>query len=150
VFGFLFGQFNFFNKDIDEAIFNYDVEGVELTIFGDMIYLGPDLVAKATKIPLRGGAIFSSRKNPKLEKNQMANKICGGEDYVSSNGLILQDSPPRLYKRLIQIILRMITSHHRHDISGDCMRLVIHWVEYRPIDIPYQLVNKMHSSLQDS
>jgi len=34
VFEFLFGQFNFVDEDVDEAIFNYDVEAIDLRIFG--------------------------------------------------------------------------------------------------------------------
>ena len=30
------------------------------------------------------------------------------------------------------------------------MRVVIHWVEDRPVDIPYLLVKKIHSALQES
>ena len=36
------------------------------------------------------------------------------------------------------------------DISGKCMRVVINWVEDRPVDIPYLLGKKIHGALQES
>jgi len=89
VYGFLFGEFNFVNEEIYEAIYNYDVGAMELTIFVKRVYLDVDLVIKATKIPRRGEAMFNSRKPPKLEKNDMSNKICGEKVYVPRNGLKL-------------------------------------------------------------
>ena len=71
----------------------------------------------------------------------MENKICGKMVKVARNGLKMQDVPPGLYKTLIQIVLRTIMNHHKKDISGDCMKLVIHWVEYLAIDVP-QLLEK--------
>ena len=62
----------------------------------------------------------------------------------------MQDVPPEIYKTLIQISLRTILNHHRVDISGECMWVVIHWVEDIPINIPYLLVKKLHSALQES
>ena len=62
----------------------------------------------------------------------------------------MQDVPPGIYKTLIQIVLRKILNHHKQGILGECMRVVIHWVEDRPIDIPYLLVDKIHFSLQES
>ena len=87
VFEFLFGMVNFDSKEIDNAILKYDVGNMELRIFGTRVYINPNLVSQATKIPRRGGGIFSSWKSPKLEKNQMANKFC--EQIVSfpRNGL---------------------------------------------------------------
>ena len=79
----------------------------------------------------------------------MASKICGREVNVSRNGLKMQDVPPRIYKTLIQIVLRTILNRHRVDISGECMRVVMHWVEDIPIDIPYLLSKKLHSALQE-
>ena len=59
--------------------------------------------------------------------------------------------PQGIYKTMIQIILRTIMNHHkRHDISGDCMKLAIHWVEDMAIDVPHLLARKLHSALQDS
>ena len=77
----------------------------------------------------------------------MANKIFGREVNVSRNGLKIQDVPPKIYKTLIQIVLRTILNHHRVDISGECMRVVIHWVEDILVDIPYLLAKKLHSTL---
>ena len=65
---FIFGRFNFQNEEIDDAICNYDHMAKELQIFGKRVCLDPDLVAKATKIPRRGGAMFNSWKTPKIEK----------------------------------------------------------------------------------
>ena len=62
----------------------------------------------------------------------------------------MQDVPPGIYKTLIQIVLRKIMNYHRDDILGECMRVVIHWVEDIPVDIPYLLVKKLHSALQES
>ena len=62
----------------------------------------------------------------------------------------MKDVPPRIYKTLIQIILRTILNHHRDDISGECMQVVIHWVEDIPVYIPYILDKKIHSTLQES
>ena len=59
----------------------------------------------------------------------------------------MQDVPLGIYKNLIQIVLRKILNHQRVDISGECMRAVIHWVEDIPIDIPYLLDKKLHSAL---
>ena len=80
----------------------------------------------------------------------MASKICGSEVNVLRNGLKMQDVPLGIYKTLIYIVLRTILNHHKVDISGECMRVVIHWVEDVPIDIPYLLAKKLHSSLQES
>ena len=62
----------------------------------------------------------------------------------------MQDVPPGLYKTLIQIVLRTILNHHKQDISGDCMKLVIHWVEDLAIHVPHLLEKKMHFALQES
>ena len=80
----------------------------------------------------------------------MANTIYGQIVYVPRNGLRVQDVPPGIYKMLIQIILRTILNYHKKEILGECMRVVIHWVEDRPADIPYLLVTKIHFSLQES
>ena len=80
----------------------------------------------------------------------MANKICGKIVYVPRNGLRMQYVPHGIYKSLIQIVLRTILNHHRQEISGECMRVFINWVEDRPIDIPYLLGKKTHHSLQES
>ena len=83
----MFGMFSFENKEIDEAILNYDYVNMELRIFGTRVCLNPDLVSQATQIPHRGGEIFNYWKTPKLEKNQMANQICGKFVSVPRNGL---------------------------------------------------------------
>ena len=80
----------------------------------------------------------------------MENKICVKMVLVARNGLKMQDIPPGLYKTLIQIVLRTIMNHHKQDISGDCMKLVIHWVEDMAIDVPHLLEKKMHFALQES
>lgn len=41
-------------------------------------------------------------------------------------------------------------NHHMLDISDDCMRLVIQWVESTIIDVPHLLAKKLHYSLQES
>ena len=61
----------------------------------------------------------------------------------------MQDVPPVIYKSLIHIFHRTILNHHRQDISGECMRVVINWVEDTHVDIPYLLGNKIHCALQE-
>ena len=87
VFNFLWGIFSYVDEEIDEAISKYDAWNMELIIFGKWLYLDLVLVSRATNIPCRGGAILSSRKTSKREKNQMADKICGQEVNVLRNGL---------------------------------------------------------------
>ena len=41
-------------------------------------------------------------------------------------------------------------NHHEKDIWGECMRVVINWVEDIPIDIPYLLGNKICCTMQES
>ena len=135
----LWGMFSYVDEDIEEAISKYDAGNTKLIIFGKWVYLDHDLVFQATNIPCRGVEILSSRKTPEQEKNQMASKICGREVNVLRNGLKMQDVPPIIYKNLIQIVLRIILNHHWDDISGECMWVVIHWVEDIPVDIPYLL-----------
>ena len=147
---FLFGQFNFNNEEIDNVISSYDDESKELIIFGRRVCLDPDLLSSATKIPRRGGVMLTTKKTLKVEKAEMANKICGKTVSVARNGLRMQHVPPGLYKTLIQIVLRTIMNHHNQDITGDCMKLVIHWVEDLAIDVPHLLAKKMHFALQES
>ena len=80
----------------------------------------------------------------------MASKICGQEVNVPRNGLKMQDVPAEIYKNLTQIVLRTILNHHRDGISGECMWVVIHWVEDIPVYIPYLLAKILNSSLQES
>ena len=48
-------------------------------------------------------------------------------------------------------MLRNIMNYHKqNDISGDCMKLAILWVEDMAIDVPHLLARKLHSALQDS
>ena len=68
---------------------------------------------------------------------------------VSRNGLKMQDVPPGLYKTLIQIVLWTIMNHHKQDISADCMKLAIHWVEDLAIYVPHLLAKKLHFALQE-
>ena len=110
---FIFGQFNFQNEEIDDAIYSYDHGAMELQIFGKRVHLHPDLVAKATKIPRREGAMLNSWKTPKLEKIQMANKICGKWVVVPTNGIKIEYVPQGIYKSLIYIILRNIMNHQK-------------------------------------
>ena len=92
--------------------------------------------------------MLNSWKTPKEEKIQMASKICGKWVVVPRNGLKIEYVPQGIYKTLIHIILRTIMNHHRwHDISGDCMKLAIHWVEDMAIDVPHLLARKLHSTL---
>ena len=80
----------------------------------------------------------------------MAIEIRGNTFYVPKNSLGMQYVPPQLYKTLIQIVLRTILNHHRDDISGEYMWVVIHWVEDILVDIPYLMAKKLHSALQES
>ena len=43
-----------------------------------------------------------------------------------------------------------MNQHKRNDISGDCMKPAIHWVEYMAINVCHLLDRKLHSALQDS
>ena len=148
---FIFGHFNFQNDEIDDAIYSYDHGVVKLHIFGKRVHLDPDLVSKETKIPRREGEMLNSWKTPKEEKIHMASKICGKQVVVPRNGLKMEYVPQGIYKSLIQIILRTIMNHHKkNDISGDCMKLAIHWVEDMAIDVPHLLARKLHYALQDS
>ena len=88
--------------------------------------------------------MLTTKKTLKVDKGEMENKICGKMIKVSQNGLNMQDVPPGLYKTLIQIVLRTIMNHHKQDISGDCMKLVIHWVEDPAIDVPHLLAKKSY------
>jgi len=81
---------------------------------------------------------------------EMASKICGKKVFVPRNGLRMIDVPWGLYKSLIQIVLRKIMNHHKTDISGDYMRLVIYWVEYRAIDVLRLLAKKIYHALEES
>jgi hypothetical protein len=94
--------------------------------------------------------MLTTKKTSKVEKGEMENKICGKNVLVPWNGLKMQDVPPRLYKTLIHIVLRTIMNHHKQYISGDCMKLVIHWVEDLAIYVPHLLAKKMHFALQES
>ena len=40
-------------------------------------------------------------------------------------------------------------NHHKQDILGDCMKLVIHWVEDLTIDVPHLLEKKQNFALQE-
>ena len=75
------------------AIDNYDDIVMELKLFGQSIYLDVDLLARATKIPCRGGATFNSKKYPMVEKIEMACKICGQNLFVPRNDLRMLDVP---------------------------------------------------------
>lgn len=87
VYKFIIGPFVFQNDEIDDAIENYDDKAMELKIFGKIINLDPDLVARAMEIPHRGGAMFNSKKAHILGTIEMANKICEKKVYVRMNGL---------------------------------------------------------------
>ena len=41
-------------------------------------------------------------------------------------------------------------NHHKHDISNDCMHLVIYWVEGRAIDVPHLLAKQVHYAIRES
>ncbi len=125
-------------------MYSYDHGAMELQIFGKRVHLDPSLVSRETKIPCGGGAMLNSWKTPKLEKIQMTSKICGKHVVVPRNGLKMEDVPQGIYKTSIQIILRTIMNHHKwHDISGDCMKLAIQWVEDMAIDVPHLLARKL-------
>ena len=68
---FLFGEFNFNNEEIDNAISSYYDESKELVIFGRRVCLDPDLLSSATKIPRRGGVTIESRYGTALKKFYM-------------------------------------------------------------------------------
>jgi hypothetical protein len=150
VFDFMIGPFNLKNEDIDDEIANYDDIAMEMKLFGQSAYLHVDFLARETKIPCRGGATFNSKKKPKVENIEMTSKICKKKVYVPKNGLRMLDVPHGLYKYFIQLILGTIMIHHKKDISGDCMRLVIYWVEDRAIYVPHLLDKKLHYSLEES
>jgi hypothetical protein len=95
------------------AIFNYDDGAMELLVLGMRVYMDPDLISKATRIPHKRRAMLTSKKNPKLENVEMANKICGEKVFVPMNRLRMQDVPPRLYRTWIQIVLKTIMNHHK-------------------------------------
>ena len=62
---------------MDNAISSYDDESKELIIFGRRVCLDPDLLSGAMKIPCSGGVMLTTKKTLKVEKGEMANKICG-------------------------------------------------------------------------
>ena len=76
-------------------------------IFSKRVHLDPDLVSRATKISRREGAMLNSWKTPKLEKIEMASKICGKRVVVPRNGLKTEYVLEGIYKNLIHIILRI-------------------------------------------
>ena len=94
--------------------------------------------------------MLTSNKTPKLEKVEMANKICGKKTFVLKNGLRMKDVPIGLYKSGIHIVLRTIPNHRKWNISGECMKMVIHWVDDMSIDILHLLDKKFHFALQES
>lgn len=87
--------------------------------------------------------MFNSWKTPKIEKNEMAHKICGKKVDVPRNGLKMEDVSPIIYKTLIPIVLRTIMNHHKNDFLGDRMKLVIHLVEDMAVDVPHLLAKKL-------
>ena len=95
---FLFGQFNFNNEEIDNAISSYDNESKELIIFGRRVCLDPDLLSNATKNSTQGGVMLTTKKTFKVEKGEMVNKICGKMVLVARNGLKMQDVPQECRK----------------------------------------------------
>lgn len=123
---------------------------LELKIFGKSIILDPDLVARATEIIRKGGAIFNSKKAYILGKIEMANKICERKVYVRMNGLKMQDFPQGPCKYFIQVVLRTIMNHHKLDISGDCTTIVTHWVHSIAIIFPHMLAKILNYALQES
>ena len=93
--------------------------------------------------------MLTTQETLKVEKGEMVNKICGKMVKVAHNGLNMQYVPLGLYKTLIQIVLRTIMNHHKQDILGDCMKLVIHWVEDLAKDVPHLLEKKLHFALHE-
>jgi hypothetical protein len=146
----MIGPFNLKNEDIDDDIVNYDDIAMEMKLFGQSAYLHIDFLARETKIPCIGGTTFNSEKKPKVENIEMTSKICKKKVYVPKNSLRMLDVPHGLYTYFIQLILGTIMIHHKKDISGDCMRLVIYWVEDRAIYVPHLLDKKLHYSLEES
>ena len=47
VFDFMFGPFIFEKEEIDDAIANYDDIAMEMKLFGKIVYLDTDLLARA-------------------------------------------------------------------------------------------------------
>lgn len=123
---------------------------MELKIFGKIINLDPDLVARAMEIPRRGGAMFNSKKAHILGTIEMANKICEKKVYVRMNGLKMEYFPQGPCKYLIQVVLGTIINHRKLDISCDCMTVVIHWVHNMAINFPRLLVKILNYALQES
>lgn len=64
----LFFDNSIFNEEIDDAIFNYDDRTMELLTFGRRIYLDPDLVSRANRIPCKGGRNVDLQENPQARK----------------------------------------------------------------------------------
>ena len=60
--------------------------------------------------------MLNSWKTPKLEKIEMANKICGKKVIVPMNGLRMEDVPKEIFKTLLHIFLTTILNHHKKDI----------------------------------
>ena len=83
---------------MDDAILKYNVSDMELLIFGKRVYLELNLIAIETEIPHGDGALFNSKKNPKLEKNVMGNKNCREMGHVPRKGLKMQYVLSILYK----------------------------------------------------
>ena len=77
VFNFLFGMLSFDNEEIDGAILNYDVVNIELGIFGMRVYLNPDMVSQATKIPCKGESFLALGKLPNWKGTNRPIKFVG-------------------------------------------------------------------------
>ena len=88
---FLFGQFNFNNEEIDNAISSYDDESKELICLGGGFVWALICCQVQRKIPRGGGVMLTTKKTLKVEKGEMENKICGKPVKVSHNGLKMQD-----------------------------------------------------------
>lgn len=93
--------------------------------------------------------MLTSKKTLKPKKVEMTNKIYGENVFAPKNGLRMQDVPLKLYTTLIHIVLRSIMNHHKWDIPSDCMKLIIHWVEYMAKEVPPLLAKKLHVALQE-
>ena len=65
---FLFGQFNFNNEEIDNAISSYDDESKELIIFGRRVCLDLDLFFRCSKNSTQRGSNVDHQENPQSRK----------------------------------------------------------------------------------
>jgi len=59
------------------ATLKYDIRAIQLLLLEMSVSLDHNWMTRGTQIPCIRGAISNSKKAPKLEKQEMAPKICG-------------------------------------------------------------------------